>query len=89
MERLAQRKNAQSMCYNFSMPKPVFEFIIYILHACAEKWSVFPSAAYKKLKDSDCINKLLVPYYDIMHTQSTSYIVGDIEEYLAARGVSV
>lgn len=43
----------------------------------------------KKLKDSDCINKLLVQYYDILHSQGTAFVVGDIEDYLAARGVSV
>ena len=71
------------------MSKDTFEFIIYMLHACAEKWSQFPSAVYKKLKDSDCINQLLVPYYDILHTQGTNYVVGDIEDFLSARGVSV
>ena len=71
------------------MSKDTFEFIIYMLHACAEKWSQFPSAVYKKLKDSGCINQLLVPYYDILHTQGTNYVVSDIEDFLSARGVSV
>ena len=46
------------------MNKDIFEFVIYMLHACADKWSQLPSVVYKKLKDSDCINKLLVPYYE-------------------------
>lgn len=71
------------------MSKDTFEFVIYMLHACADKWSQLPSVVYKKLKDSDCINKLLVPYYDILHTQGTSFVVGDIEDYLTARGMSV
>ena len=71
------------------MSKDTFEFVIYMLHACAEKWSLLPSAVYKKLKDSDCIQKLLVPYYDILHTQGTAFIIGDIEDYLSARGASV
>ncbi|MBO7639831.1 MAG: DUF3791 domain-containing protein [Treponema sp.] len=71
------------------MTKDSFEFIIYILHACAEKWSVFPSYVYKKLKESGCIDQLLIPCYDILHTQGTGYIVGDIEDYLSARGINV
>ena len=71
------------------MNKDIFEFVIYMLHACADKWSQLPSVVYKKLKDSDCINKLHVPYYDILHTQGTAFVVGDIEDYLTARGMTV
>ena len=71
------------------MNKDIFEFVIYMLHACADKWSQLPSVVYKKLKDSDCINKLLVPYYDILHTQGTAFVVGDIEDYLTAIGMTV
>lgn len=68
------------------MDKVTFEFVIYILHACAHKWEELPSAVYRKLKKSDCIEKLLVPYYDILHTQGTQYVVGDVEDYLRTRG---
>ena len=71
------------------MSRDTFEFVIYMLHACADKWSQLPSVVYKKLKESDCISKLLVPYYDILHTQGTAFVVGDIEDYLAARGIAV
>ena len=71
------------------MSKDTFEFVIYMFHACEDKWSQLPSVVYKKLKDSDCINKLLIPYYDILHTQGTAFVVGDIEDYLAARGNSI
>ena len=71
------------------MNKDIFEFVIYMLHACADKWSQLPSVVYKKLKDSDCIDNLLVPYYDIFKTQVSDFIVYDIEGYLAARGISI
>ena len=71
------------------MSKDTFEFVIYMLHACADKWSQLPSVVYKKLKDSDCIDNLLVPYYDIFKTQVSDFIVYDIEDYLAARGISI
>lgn len=71
------------------MDKDSFEFTIYMLHACAEKWNMLPSAVYKKLSESRCIQNLLVPYYDILHTQGTNYIIGDIEDYLSVRGFGV
>ncbi len=71
------------------MSKDTFEFVIYMLHACAAKWSQLPSVVYKKLKDSDCIDKLLVPYYDIFKTRVSDFIVYDIEDYLATRGISI
>ena len=71
------------------MDKDVFEFVVYMIHACSGKWEQSPSAVYKRLKDSDCIDRFLVPHYEILHTQGTDYIVGDIEEYLESRREAV
>ena len=79
-----------SVCVKIStMDNQTFEFVVYILHACAHRWAVLPSAAYKKLSDSGCINQLLVPYYDVLHTQGTQYIVSDVEDYLCNRGYKI
>ncbi|MBR3535168.1 MAG: DUF3791 domain-containing protein [Oscillospiraceae bacterium] len=69
--------------------KNVFEFVIYIIHACANKWNRYPSDVYRILNDNNCINNFLVSHYDILHTQSTAYIVDDVKEYLNVRGVIV
>ena len=69
--------------------KNVFEFVIYVIHACADKWNKLPSEVYKLLDSKDCINKFLVSNYDILHTQSTANIVEDLKEYLKVRGVIV
>jgi hypothetical protein len=69
--------------------KNVFEFVIYVIHACADKWNKLPSEVYKLLDSKDCINNFLVSNYDILHTQSTANIIEDIKEYLKVRGVSV
>lgn len=69
--------------------KNVFEFVIYVIHACADKWNKLPSEVYKLLDSKDCINKFLISNYDILHTQSTAYIVEDLKEYLKVRGVSI
>lgn len=71
------------------MDKESFEFVVYMIHACADKWNLFPSETYRILQESGCIDKYLVPHYDILHTQGTGYIVDDIKEYLSHRGVNV
>lgn len=71
------------------MNKESFSFVVYMIHACANKWNMMPSAVYQKMQSVRCINAYLVKHYDILHTQSTEYIVDDIKEYLEVRGVSV
>ncbi|MBR5970568.1 MAG: DUF3791 domain-containing protein [Lachnospiraceae bacterium] len=71
------------------MSKDVFSFVIYMIHACADRWNQTPSAVYRILQQSDCISGFLVPHYEILHTQGTTFIVNDITEYLHVRGVQV
>ena len=73
----------------YMMDKNIFEFVIYIIHACADKWNMMPSEVYKLLDSNDCINKFLVLNYDVHQTQSTANTVDDLREYLNVRGVSV
>ena len=71
------------------MNKETFSFVIYMIHACANKWQKYPSEIYRLLTNAGCIDQYLVPYYDVLHTQSTDYVVDDIKEYLGIRGVAV
>ena len=71
------------------MSKEAFSYVIYMIHACANKWNMMPSEVYRKLQSVGCIDCYLVPHYDILHTQGTGYIVDDIKEYLAVRGVEI
>ena len=41
------------------------------------------------MKESGCLDEYLIPNYDVLHTQSTDYVVRDISEYLKNRGVTV
>lgn len=70
------------------MDENSFSFTIYMIHACANRWNVAPSRVYQALKTSGCLDRYLIPCYDILHTQSTDYVVQDIEEYLEERGIS-
>ncbi len=71
------------------MNRDSFSFVIYMIHACANRWGKVPSDVYKLLQKTGCIDNYLVPYYDILHTQGTDFIVEDIKEYLGIRGVRV
>ena len=65
------------------------EFVVYLIHACANKWNKSPKQVYMKMKEAGCIDKYLVPNYDILHTQGSNYLVDDIKKYLAIRGVMI
>ena len=41
---------------------------------------------YKLLKKTACIEKYLVPFYDVLHTMSSEMVVRDVLEYVEARG---
>lgn len=69
------------------MDEDTFSFVVYMIHACADRWNVSPSRVYRALKVSGCLDRYLVPHCDILSTQSTDYIVHDIEEYLRLRNV--
>lgn len=71
------------------MNQETFSFVIYMIHACADRWNMMPSEVYQKLQSVGCIGNYLVPHYDILHTQGTGYIVNDIREYLQVRGVTI
>ena len=72
-----------------SMNQDTFSFVIYMIHACANHWKQYPSQVYQNMKRTNCIGGFLVPNYEILHTQSTKYIVEDIKEYFNVRGISV
>ena len=79
------RQNAVKL----TMDKDSFAFVIYMIHACATRWSQTPSDVYKKLQATDCISNYLVKHYDVLHTLSSQYLVDDIQQYLAIRGVTI
>lgn len=71
------------------MNQDSFSFVVYMIHACADRWNTSPSRVYCALKRSGCLDHYLVPNYDILHTQSTDYVVEDITEYLKNQEVAV
>lgn len=70
-----------------NMNQDSFEFVVYMIHACADRWHMTPKEVYQELEKQGCISQFLVPLYDILHTQSTDFVVQDIQEYMANQGV--
>lgn len=71
------------------MNEDSFSFVVYMIHACADQWNTTPAKVYRAIKKSGCLDEYLVPYYDVLHTQSTDYVVQDIGNYLKDRGITV
>ncbi|MDE6404043.1 MAG: DUF3791 domain-containing protein [Lachnospiraceae bacterium] len=71
------------------MNRESFSFVVYMIHACADKWNMMPTEVYRKLQSARCIDGFLVPHYDILHTQGSGCIVDDIKKYLEVRGVVI
>ena len=71
------------------MDKDSMAFVVYMIHRCANQWGCSPAAVYRKLKESGCIDTYLVPFYDVLHTQSSQYVLNDIALYLRNRGIAV
>lgn len=71
------------------MDEDSFSFVIYMIHRCADKWGLSPARVYKVLNESGCIRSYLVPHYDVLHTQSSGYVLDDIQQYLQKRGIIV
>ena len=53
------------------MDENSFSFTVYMIHACSNRWNVAPSRVYQALKRSGCLDRYLLPSYDILHTLST------------------
>ena len=71
------------------MDKDSFSYVVYIIHVCVDRWNTTPSKVYEAMKKSGCLNEYLIPCYDLLHTQSTYYVVHDIAKFLKDRGVTV
>ena len=71
------------------MSKDCFEFVIYMIHACARKCHKTPLEVYRIIESKGCVSEYLVPFYDILHTQGVNYIVDDIIGYMKNRGVTI
>ncbi|MBR5345493.1 MAG: DUF3791 domain-containing protein [Clostridia bacterium] len=70
------------------MTKDSMAFVVYMIHQCSHRWGLSTTKVYQLLNESGCIHSYLVPYYDVLHTQSSAYVLDDIQQYLQKRGIA-
>lgn len=64
------------------------EFVIFCIEETARRRGVNAELVYDALKSSGILGGYLVPEYLVLHTQGKSYILDDIENVMAERGVT-
>ena len=70
------------------MSERIMEFTIFCIENIATKLNIEPQKVYDLLsKDSDILENYIIPEYDVLHTQSKSYIVDDIIDVMKERGL--
>jgi len=64
------------------------EFAVFCIENVAEKLGKAGNEIYNILAEkSDILDSYIIPCYDVLHTQSKSYIVDDILSYMKKRGL--
>ncbi len=66
------------------------EFAIFCIESVAARLKVDAQKLYLVLTEqTDILHEYIIPEYEVLHTQSKDYIVGDIIEVLKERGVKL
>lgn len=71
------------------MSRETTEFVVYIINEIANAKETYPSHVYWVLKNTDCINSYLAPFYDVLHTMSSQSVVDDVLEFVRLRGANI
>ena len=66
------------------------EFAVFCIENVAAALGKTSGDVYRALSgDSGILQQYIVPSYDVLHTQGKDYIINDIREVMAERGVVV
>ena len=66
------------------------EFAVFCIEQVASRLGVDAQRVYGAFTEkSDVLNGYIVPEYEILHTQSRDYIVDDLLDVIAERGLEV
>lgn len=64
------------------------EFAVFCIESVAEAIGKTSSEVYRALSgENGLLRQYVIPSYDVLHTQGKDYIVNDIREAMAERGV--
>ena len=71
------------------MDKKDLEFVVFLIHALADKWSRPCRRVYQILNETGILDEYILPFYDVLHTQGREYLVDDITEFVRDKGVQI
>ena len=65
------------------------EFVVFCIEGLAERLGISGKEAYCLLSEkTDLLTSYIIPCTDTLHTQSKEYIIDDLIEVLAGKGVT-
>lgn len=81
------KQNVQGVCTgNYSVDE--LRFIIFCIESLAEDMNVDSISVYDALaKESDIVDQYIIPCYETLHTQGKEYIIENLKEVMAERGI--
>ena len=81
------KQNVQGACTgNYSVDE--LRFIIFCIESLAEDMNVDSVSVYDALaKESDIVDQYIIPCYETLHTQGKGYIIENLKEVMAERGI--
>lgn len=63
-------------------------FVVFCIESLAEDMNVDPVIVHDALaKESDLVDQYIVPCYEALHTQGKEYIIENLKEVMAERGI--
>lgn len=77
-------ENTECLC-----SKKELEFTIFCIENVATYFGKDAQQVYKVLNESGILHEYIIPEYEMLHTQSKEYIIQDIAELMAERGVNL
>lgn len=69
--------------------KNELNFSLFIIYSLADKWNKTPAEVYKILNSTGILDNYIIASYDTLHTLGKEYLVEDITEFVAEKGVAI
>ena len=63
------------------------DFSVFLFHKLAKAWGMMVPDTVRILNEGGIIHEYILPFYDVLHTLGTDYLVEDITEMARERGV--
>lgn len=69
------------------MDKETLEFVTYCISKLSGLLNIPQSDVYRRLKSSGILYGYIVPSYDVLHTFGSRYLMDDLTDLMAKKGV--